>query len=572
MDFLDCEDDLPGPSERLEAILDPRRHVQAPGSPYSELNLLYRQILSTCRNWEAVRRILSLLVTPHRPLVTPHPFPQCGLYDQQGRTRSVVTWRSPMLLEHFLKLRTGDVRNLLSRLHSVLGVPKNEGSDITVLHTSFVEYLLDPSRSGEYHTEELPESTYFDYVASFLLRQVSLSTSHFPHSSSAESWSSWDDHVTTASQLRRYAFRNSLVFCQQVKSPSKELLAALDQFDPYPSMTMVINLEYMTGDLGLAIRHYFDFWRSAVSWAKSLERKPKVFIRSLESFFNGFTIVAHPEARNFWAGPAAFCESSLAPTSDSSWSEVLHCVSLLGRLFASRDYVGRLGRVYVVPTSTQSPGEGWLRTEVKSRRGKQFNTRAIALFDGSKTREAQSKLLQDIASWTRESVPTLDLVKRTTLHSLTKFVAKRRQDLGLPPYAYNGSDDDSSGMDSPAGSVKGMEVDNAIIAPVPLLAASTIKTSGSVESFYSSGNFRDNRSPIMTHSSGSSPLSDQVSFNRIDSPTPWDSDQGSNASSRGSRSSMASSHRNRSFILTDPIPATGSSRGAWSPVFRQDSD
>ncbi|KAK7045476.1 hypothetical protein VNI00_007729 [Paramarasmius palmivorus] len=410
MEYLDCNDDLPGPLERLKTILtSPKQSIHP--SPYSNLDLLYHQILLNCRNWTVVRKIFSLLVTPHRPLLTPHPFPRCDLYDRHGQAVCGFGWRSSSAIGLLLNLASGDVDNLLLRLHSVVEVPADENMDIRILHTSFTDFLLDGNRSGENHVENIPTSVYFDHVTVLLLRQlIPLSSLLPPHSKDADWWRQWDESIYRSKHVTRYSARNCFVFCQQVTSPSDSLLAILDQFDPYPVATIVLNLEEMSHDLGLAIRNYFDFWKIAVLWAKSLgRRKPRRFIKALKLFFNGFLAIARPIVRSYWAGPIVFCESALAST-NSSWGQVLHCISLLYRLFASSDFKGRLIHIYLLPVGIDQKSDAdWLATTVKGKKGTKVNKLLSRLFEPSSGNHEQ--ILHDIASGTYKSVPTWNMFK-----------------------------------------------------------------------------------------------------------------------------------------------------------------
>ncbi|EEB91176.1 hypothetical protein MPER_10505 [Moniliophthora perniciosa FA553] len=60
--YIDTDDELP--QDRLATILCTYVERES-DSPYSDLDLLYHQILSTCRRWEKVQAVLCLLVSPH---------------------------------------------------------------------------------------------------------------------------------------------------------------------------------------------------------------------------------------------------------------------------------------------------------------------------------------------------------------------------------------------------------------------------------------------------------------------------------------------------------------------------
>jgi len=52
-------------------------------------------------------------------------------------------------IEQILGLRNGDVKRLLRTLHSVIEV----GDDLKLLHASFPDFLLDPSRSIDFFVD-----------------------------------------------------------------------------------------------------------------------------------------------------------------------------------------------------------------------------------------------------------------------------------------------------------------------------------------------------------------------------------------------------------------------------------
>ncbi|EEB94938.1 hypothetical protein MPER_06172, partial [Moniliophthora perniciosa FA553] len=87
--FIDTRDE--SPQDRLDAVL--RIYVEhGSDSPYSDLDLLYCQILSTCQRW--------------------------------GKVQLDASWRSVTIIEGLLNLEQGD-----------------DMSDITVAHASFTEFL-----------------------------------------------------------------------------------------------------------------------------------------------------------------------------------------------------------------------------------------------------------------------------------------------------------------------------------------------------------------------------------------------------------------------------------------------
>ncbi|EEB90778.1 hypothetical protein MPER_10971 [Moniliophthora perniciosa FA553] len=247
--YIDTDDELP--QDRLGTIL--RIYVEREsGSPYSDLDLLYHQVLSTCRRWEKVQAVLRLLVTP----------PDKPSYVQYSDN---ISWRSSEMVALLLNLRKGEVETILSRLHSVLQIPESGGRDnIRIAHASFTEFLSDANRSGEYHTPKMSHSEYFDCVAVLLLRTLSTPKQHYPPRQSepdlTKTLSVWKDMVQkTWGDLMNYSFSNWYRYCKVVQSPSLDLLAAIGEFDPYLFMAayafhgIIMNL---------------DIWRDIFVWAK----------------------------------------------------------------------------------------------------------------------------------------------------------------------------------------------------------------------------------------------------------------------------------------------------------------
>ena len=117
------------PLIRLHAILDYAPEGRSYTVSFSTLNGLYRVVLSFCPQREELLSILAaVLILP--PYATP----------------------SPEFIELLLGFPAGDVDAALWSLHSVLII---QGGDvaITAYHTSFVDFLYDPSRSREFYID-----------------------------------------------------------------------------------------------------------------------------------------------------------------------------------------------------------------------------------------------------------------------------------------------------------------------------------------------------------------------------------------------------------------------------------
>ncbi|KAF7328549.1 NACHT domain-containing protein [Mycena venus] len=119
------------PTDRLDIILGIKQC--GAGSPFGELDQLYLQIL-------------SLVPVESRP--------------QLLRILTVITSYLPLNMLHIeqlLELKMGDCRLILRNLHSVISLPGDLEGDVDVIaipghmqHASFLDFLLDSSRSGSF--------------------------------------------------------------------------------------------------------------------------------------------------------------------------------------------------------------------------------------------------------------------------------------------------------------------------------------------------------------------------------------------------------------------------------------
>ncbi|KAK7043050.1 hypothetical protein VNI00_008788 [Paramarasmius palmivorus] len=244
INFVDTSDELP--QDRLEMVLG-TESGDVHDSPYPDLDMLYRQIVSRCRHWEKIRPILRLLLSSHPEVAA-----------SLGGTHATIKWRSPSIITGLFKLK-----------------PEDPDLEIHIVHASFTEFLLK----------------YCELTAVFLLRTLALYTSQYPlycppgepfHTTLAR----WQARCSTIEDdsLLLYACRSWPSYCCRVTSPSADLRAGLNGFEPLA----VGALTLMTRKDGCSAWHY------CVEWAKSLAEPPHVFIENTEMFLNGFN-VAYPK-------------------------------------------------------------------------------------------------------------------------------------------------------------------------------------------------------------------------------------------------------------------------------------
>jgi len=112
------------PTDRLDIVLGIRPPQK--DLPFAELDALYTRILAGVEDIEHVLNILSIVIFCHRPFLT--------------------KWSS-VRVEEFLSLQPGDVELYLGDLNSLMSIGPEE---IFILHASFTDFLVDPTRSKEF--------------------------------------------------------------------------------------------------------------------------------------------------------------------------------------------------------------------------------------------------------------------------------------------------------------------------------------------------------------------------------------------------------------------------------------
>ncbi|KAJ8079643.1 hypothetical protein PM082_011230 [Marasmius tenuissimus] len=135
------------PTEQLRIILEnvPARRLGS--SPYHQLDVLYDLILSMNPDHEKLLPIVAaILVLPEH---------------QQVKT--------PACIEMVFGLPAGQVALTLRAMHSVLNI-REWGDDIVLYHTSFRDYLVERTRSHDFHID-IP--TWTDAIARLWLQNLS---------------------------------------------------------------------------------------------------------------------------------------------------------------------------------------------------------------------------------------------------------------------------------------------------------------------------------------------------------------------------------------------------------------
>ncbi|KAK7025946.1 hypothetical protein VNI00_015861 [Paramarasmius palmivorus] len=398
MKYLASDDEEP--TERLEDILRIRAD-DLPQSPYPDLDLLYRQILGTCSRWNTTRQVLRLIIT----------MPTINI----SVLKSGHLPRSPECIAAILGYKPGKVQNLLFKLHAVLEVPEDNSMTIRIPHASFTEFLLDRTRSKDFHVRLLTESDYHDLLARALLRVIS------------EFSLQYGIHVSRSTLIDRkawvFVYPNFSLFSVfrlilSVKEyPSAELLAALDKFDPYPYVTRLLNWKTVQWP---DIRD-FDSWRDTIQWAKALgSRAPRVFLSQMETFLRGFYIGSLQATSLQLCSVMAFLEAALyIPRNTMSLSLVYSWPQIF--------YNKGPGDVYILPIE-QDPPPSWNTVIVTRERGNKMARLlvSLAMCDAN-------DFINDIYKGTYTSVARSP--KTRELHALKKLVVQRQQEFGIEPFS-----------------------------------------------------------------------------------------------------------------------------------------
>ena len=121
--------------DRLDIALGIRPPQRDSELPFAELDALYAHILASVENIDRVLEILSVIF-----IFSPH--------HSWGLSR----------IEEILSLQHGDVELYLVDLNSILNI---EPTIIQVLHASFTDFLVDPTRSQEFWINPRARHTVF---------------------------------------------------------------------------------------------------------------------------------------------------------------------------------------------------------------------------------------------------------------------------------------------------------------------------------------------------------------------------------------------------------------------------
>jgi len=132
--YISSADDRP--DDRLDVILK-LLDTPAGDTPYAPLDQLYSYIVRSVKHRREVLLILGQLI----------------LAKEMSNEEDILGSTSQRRIEVILNFRVGDVKRLLNSMHSVIDI----GDNLKLLHASFHDFLLDPSRSNDF-VVNLPEA------------------------------------------------------------------------------------------------------------------------------------------------------------------------------------------------------------------------------------------------------------------------------------------------------------------------------------------------------------------------------------------------------------------------------
>jgi len=136
--YISSPDDRP--DDRLDVVLK-LLETPAGDAPYAPLDQLYSHTVLSVRHRKEVLLILGQLILAE------------NMSDEEDILGSPSNSTSQRRIEAILNLHVGDAERLLNSLHSVINI----GKDLKLLHTSFKDFLLDPSRAKDFAVD-LPEA------------------------------------------------------------------------------------------------------------------------------------------------------------------------------------------------------------------------------------------------------------------------------------------------------------------------------------------------------------------------------------------------------------------------------
>jgi len=127
------------PDERLRVI---RGFLEAPpgDTPFAQLDFIYTHITTNANHQQSILKVLGQLIIAR------------DMASGDDTLGSPANSSSPKRLEAILNFHPGDIRRILTDMHSLLKIG-TDWEDIKILHASFPDFLLDKSRSKDFSVD-----------------------------------------------------------------------------------------------------------------------------------------------------------------------------------------------------------------------------------------------------------------------------------------------------------------------------------------------------------------------------------------------------------------------------------
>ncbi|KAL0576822.1 hypothetical protein V5O48_005163 [Marasmius crinis-equi] len=231
------------PQDRLAVVLRTSETSLYPD--LSTMDQLYQHILQP---FMGIRErillpVLQLIISPH---INVNTGPGPTFISEHG-----LRCRSQNAIAKLLKLHPRQVSTILYRLQSILHVPDDDHrEDVSVLHASFSDFLTDKHRSLHFHIEPLRGRVYFGMLSQCLLPILNNMTQKH---AAGERMSPEITNFELYS-IDVWLFVGAIFNIHEVASkempqddyiPTKELLHAINEFDVYHYINMLVDRDYM---------------------------------------------------------------------------------------------------------------------------------------------------------------------------------------------------------------------------------------------------------------------------------------------------------------------------------------
>ncbi|KAL0578316.1 hypothetical protein V5O48_003675 [Marasmius crinis-equi] len=245
MKYISQRDDpeLKLPQQRLDIILRPDETLYP---DLSDLDQLFHHILRQFITvWERMLLpILKLLVTRHH-----EPSDDTGFFNYINLQ---VPQRSRHAIATILDLDSRQVATVFSRLHSVFQVPDSEDSDVSFLHTSFSDFLNEKERSRDFYVQPMDRYPYLDLICRRLLPNLADLTYRYQTVNNQVQLLNWETKIEVLSISLWLSVKEVLVAKSSTQAapqncfPSDGLLSALNGFDMFQYVNMLLDWKYMS--------------------------------------------------------------------------------------------------------------------------------------------------------------------------------------------------------------------------------------------------------------------------------------------------------------------------------------